>query len=63
MYMIAQKQKIDLMWQAALLVMIASAFVVGYLSKDIKLILKLYTGVYCFMYAINGFVSYRLAKG
>lgn len=63
MYMIAEKQKLDLLWQVALLVMIVFAFLLGYLYKDIRLILKLYAGVYCLMYVINGLISYKLAKG
>jgi O-antigen/teichoic acid export membrane protein len=63
MYLIAEKQKVDLIWQAVLLTLTVSSFFIGYLNKDIELILWLFSGSYCLMYAINGFFSYRLAYG
>lgn len=63
MYMIAEKQKIDLSWQIALLTLTISSFAFGYYYKDIELIIFLFSCSYCFMYTINGLFSYRLAQG
>lgn len=63
MYMIAQKQKFDLVWQAILFSLLSLAFLIGQYYGDIKVALSWFSGFYSLMYAVNGFISYNLACG
>lgn len=63
MYMIAEKQKIDLAWQAVLLFLTLLSLLVGYFYSDEKLAIALFSASYSMMYAINGIISFNLAKG
>lgn len=63
MFIIAQKQRLDLIWQVCLLVMIFSAFFLGHVMMSVYAALIAFSSVYCFMYIVNGFVSYQLALG
>ena len=62
-YMIAEKQKMDLAWQICLLVLVLSAFAIGGIFSSIEIALALFSTAYCLMYAINGMISYQLANG
>jgi O-antigen/teichoic acid export membrane protein len=63
MYMIAQKQKFDLVWQAILFSLLSLAFLIGQYYGDIKVALSWFSGFYSLMYAVNGLISYNLACG
>ena len=62
-YMIAEKQKMDLAWQICLLVLVLSAFAIGGIFSNIAIALALFSTAYCLMYVINGMISYQLANG
>ena len=62
-YMIAEKQKMDLAWQICLLVLVLSAFAIGGIFSNIEIALALFSTAYCLMYVINGMISYQLANG
>jgi O-antigen/teichoic acid export membrane protein len=63
MFVIAQKQKIDLFWQASLLALVASSFLLGEFYGNERVALVLFSISYCLMYGFNGVVSYLLATG
>lgn len=63
MFMIAQKQKFDLIWQTVLFGLILSAFLIGRHYNDIEVALVFVSFFYSCMYAINGIISYNLACG
>ncbi len=63
MYMIAEKQKIDLLWQICLLTLVAASFFGGKIFSNEKIALAIFSGFYCLMYGINGIVSYFLSAG
>jgi len=63
MFMIAQKQKIDLVWQTVLFGLVLAAFLIGNHYDDIEVALAFVSFFYSCMYAINGIVSYSLACG
>ncbi len=60
---IAQKQKIDLIWQLTLLVLVVTVFVVSGSRGDIKVTLIWFSAVYSVMYIIAGMINYYLACG
>jgi len=62
MFMIAQKQKLDLIWQAALLSSVVMSFSLGSFFLSATNGLKLFSGCYCLAYAINGCMTYHFAK-
>jgi len=64
MFLIAEKQIIDLNWQICLFLLVALSFVIGgYIYKDIALSLILFNVAYSIMYTINLFLSFKFAKG
>jgi len=63
MFMIAEKQKFDLLWQIANLLLIILAFVFGAYSSNVKVALLLYSSAYFIMSLTNGFISWKLAAG
>lgn len=63
MDMIAEKQKIDLVWQIGLLVLVVASFFGGKVFLNEKISLAIFSASYCFMYGVNGIVSYSLAIG
>lgn len=63
MFMIAQKQKIDLVWQTVLFGLVLAAFLIGNHYDDIEVALAFVSFFYSCMYAINGIFSYNLACG
>ncbi len=63
MYMLAQRQRLDLIWQFSLFVLIISSFALAHLLGSITAGLYFYSLSYSIMYIINGILSYRLARG
>lgn len=63
MFMIAQKQRLDLIWQIALFVLVSLSFAFGYSQSNIKLALIAFCASYTLMYSVNGVLSYKLAMG
>lgn len=63
MFMIAQKQRLDLLWQIALVSAAIGSFYIGCWFLDAKLALIFYTASCCCMQAINLVMSYGFAKG
>ena len=62
MFMIAEKQRYDLIWQLSLFVVTGASFVIGYFLNNPTLALKLFSAGYSFMYALSGFMTYSFAK-
>lgn len=63
MFMIAEKQKLDLFWQIALFILTSSALLLGYFFNDIATALFFYMLSYSFLFFINGVMTYKMAKG
>jgi len=63
MYMIAEKQKMDLLWQLGLFLLVACSFFAGYMFDSAKISLVAFSASYCLMYFINGIISHQLASG
>jgi len=63
MFVLAQKQRMDLVWQFFLFVSVTSSFLLAYAFNDLKVGLYCYSASYSLMYLINGLLSYRLACG
>lgn len=63
MYMLAQKQRMDLVWQFFLFLLIILSFALARLLDSIEAGLYFYSFSYSVMYFINGILSYRLARG
>ncbi|MBE0472574.1 MAG: oligosaccharide flippase family protein, partial [Methyloprofundus sp.] len=63
MFMIAEKQKLDLLWQTCLLIATGSAFIVGYASKDVMTTIIFFSVAYTLMYSINAVMTWKFAKG
>ena len=63
MFMIAEKQKIDLLWQICLLTLVVVSFFFGKFYSSEKIALAIFSTSYCLMYGVNGLISYSLASG
>lgn len=63
MFLIAQRQKLDLIWQTLLFLLIGLALYAGYLKGDVRISLVSFSVAYSFMYLVNGIISYRLSFG
>lgn len=63
MFNIAEKQHLDMVWQIGLFIVTALSFYIGIRQDSIKLALICFTASYSFMYVINLYLSYTLAKG
>ncbi|WP_252090520.1 oligosaccharide flippase family protein [Pseudomonas sp. MWU13-3659] len=63
MYMLAQRQRLDLLWQSGLFLLTGLSFVMAFVFDSVEVGLYCYSASYSFMYAVNGVLSYRLAKG
>ncbi len=63
MYIIAEAQAIDLMWQAVLVVVTVLSLYVGSTYDNVGVALKAFSISYCVMYIFNLVISYRLAAG
>lgn len=63
MFIIAEKQRLDLLWQVILFFTTSSAIVIGHYFSDVKMALFYYMLSYGLMFIINGMMTYRMAKG
>jgi O-antigen/teichoic acid export membrane protein len=61
MFMIAEKQREDLLWQSALLAMTAISLGLGWMADSIEVCVTLFSASYCIMYGINLWMTYRFA--
>lgn len=62
MFMIAEKQWLDLAWQIFLFVLVVVSFVVGKYFADSARALMAFSAAYCIAYGINGFLTAGFAK-
>ncbi len=63
MYLVAEKQTLDLIWQIVLFVLAAASFFIGSRYNDLQLALQLYVLTYSIMMSINIVLSYQLSLG
>lgn len=63
LFFIAGKQRLDLLWQSGLFAIVCTSLALGGLRQDIELALHAFSYGYSVMYAINGLMTYRFAKG
>lgn len=63
MFMIAEKQRLDLLWQIFLFLTTTASLVIGYYFDEVKLALLVYMLSYVVMFSINGVMTYKMAKG
>ena len=62
LFMILEKQKLDLLWQVFLFSLTVTGILVGhFLFDSIEMSIILYSIAYCIMYLINGIMTYRFA--
>lgn len=61
-FIVTKNQKLDLIWQVILFVLISISLVIGGLYYDFNTCLNLFTISYCIGYVINIIMSYRIAK-
>lgn len=62
MFMIAEKQRLDLLWQIFLLFMVIVSFVLGKFFSNAADALKIFSFSYCLAYGVNGVMTYYFAK-
>ena len=62
MFMIAEKQWLDLAWQIFLFVLVVVSFVVGKYFADSARALMAFSTAYCIAYGINGFLTSGFSK-
>lgn len=63
MFMIAEAQRLDLIWQIMLFVLVIFSFLVGYYFKSLQVALIGFSSAYVIMFGLNLYWSYSLAKG
>lgn len=63
MFLIAGKQRLDLIWQTALTICTVSSFGVGYYLSDVGISLVAFSSSYTVLYTINGLMTWSFAKG
>lgn len=63
MFIIAEKQKLDLIWQIVLLATTSAAFFIGYLYASEKTALIFYSLSYSLLFVINFFMTLNFASG
>lgn len=63
MFMIAERQGMDIIWQVALLSAVAGSFGIGYLTGSEFITLACFSGSYTVMYLVNLAITYRFASG
>ncbi|PCD87718.1 lipopolysaccharide biosynthesis protein [Vibrio mediterranei] len=61
MFIIAEAQKLDLIWQVLLQMMVIMSFVIGYFFDSVEIALILFSSTYVIMFLINIFISYNLS--
>lgn len=62
LFIVTKNQRLDLVWQIILFVLICTALIVGGINFDFKTTLTLFTISYSLGYFINIIMSYRLSK-
>ncbi|MHC8367859.1 oligosaccharide flippase family protein [Pseudomonas sp. ZT5P21] len=62
-FMVAEAQRLDLVWQIMLFVMVVVALFFGYLLGEVRLALMFFSAAYSFCFIVNLFISYRLSCG
>lgn len=62
MFVIAEKQRFDLLWQVGLVSAAIGSFYIGYWFSDVKAALTYYVVSCCFMQVVNLFMSCKFAK-
>ena len=62
MFMIAEKQRLDLLWQIFLITLVVLSFVLGNMLSSAKGALMVFSAAYCVAYAINGLMTYGFSK-
>ena len=62
MFMIAEKQRLDLLWQVFLLSLVVASFLLGKYFSSATDALKYFSIAYCIAYTINGCMTYSFAK-
>lgn len=62
MFMIAEKQRLDLLWQILLLFLVTSSFFIGNFLSSAADTFKIFSAAYCIAYVLNGCMSYYFAK-
>lgn len=63
LFFIANKQKVDLLWQSALFATVCGSLFLGAYLGGVKLALCFFSAGYSLMYIINGLITFRFAKG
>lgn len=63
MFMLAERQKMDIVWQIGLFVAVAAAFGIGYLTHSEFVTIILFSSAYTVMYLVNLMMTYRFACG
>jgi O-antigen/teichoic acid export membrane protein len=63
MFMIAEKQRVDLAWQVCFFIAVGGSFFIGMLFSSAKISLMAFSLAYSVMQIVSGLISYRLAAG
>lgn len=63
MFMIAEKQRVDLAWQVCFFIAVGGSFFIGMLFSSAKISLMAFSLAYSVMQIVSGLISYRLASG
>lgn len=63
MFTIAEAQKLDLIWQVMLFILVICAFSIGYFYESLRVSLIGFSFVYVLMFILNLYWSFNLAKG
>lgn len=62
MFIIAEKQRLDFIWQIFLFSLVVASFILGSFFPSAKDSLKFFAIAYCIGYGINGLMTYKFAK-
>lgn len=62
MFMIAEKQRLDLIWQIFLFSLVVASFILGSFFSSATDALKIFSASYCIAYSINGLMTFNFAK-
>lgn len=63
MFMIAEKQRVDLAWQVCFFIAVGGSFFIGMLFSSAKVSLMAFSLAYSVMQIVSGLISYGLASG
>lgn len=62
MFVIAEKQRLDLIWQIFLFFSVVASFMLGNFYSSTTDALKIFSTAYCIAYGVNGLMTYHFAK-